>query len=197
MSTKPSTAKEKLYRCPSCGHEASKSLFEWTVYLGNTAVAVTNTCPHCNHTVKPVPAKPKKQLRLKPMSDKTRNRYEANRGWRARFVKEIGECQNPTCREVAPWQWPLHVHEICSGGNRQRATDHRDSCLVLCDYCNANIFTDKALWPIERQCALKLLTDPAFYNLDTINRLLAPKDCADVPQHITHAKVAKFLELKR
>lgn len=197
---KPSTAKEKLYQCPSCRFEAEIEEF---VTVGLVKVGTESwslcACPKCNHEIIPEPAKPKKppslkRSRLNPMSTDTRKRYEANRGWRARFVKEVNCCQNPDCTS---FQWnrelyPLHVHEIPNSAGRQKATAHRDCCLVLCDYCNGNIFTDKALWPVARQCALKLLTDPLFFNLPLINELRGR-----APGAITISDLAPYLELKR
>lgn len=183
---KPSTA--NLYR-GACGHIAQEA--HWKLDGDELYF-----CPVCSNLTAIAAYKPKKpptrkRSRLKPMSTDTRKRYEANKGWRARFVKEVGCCQNPQCNTPA-WKYLLHVHEIPNGPGRKKATAHRDCCLVLCDYCNANIFTDKALWPVERQCALKLLTDPLFFNLPLINELRGR-----APSAITISDLAPFLELKR
>jgi 5-methylcytosine-specific restriction endonuclease McrA len=83
-----------------------------------------------------------------------------------------------------------HVHEIASGPARKEALKHRAAWLALCESCHRRMH-DHSDFPIERQCALKLLVDPEYFNLEVICRLRGR-----APTAITLADVAPFLELK-
>lgn len=113
---------------------------------------------------------------------------------RREFIKEFGRCQNQE-----PWAGEhfgaLTVHEMTNGPNRERALRTRAALLVLCAGCNCSDFTDKKVWPLERQLALKLVVDPEFFDLGAINELLAPKGCENPPEVVTLAGVAKHLTL--
>lgn len=89
---------------------------------------------------------------------------------------------------------PLSVHEICNGPNRMRAFVRRESWLATCWDCNSNILTDKLVWPIARQCAIKLLVDPEYFSLDVINEILAPEGHKNPPQVVSAADVLPYVK---
>jgi hypothetical protein len=74
---------------------------------------------------------------------------------RRELVLSIGHCQNPECPGEFPQQ--LSVHEITRGVHREAALSERLACMVLCGHCNGELFTDYAIWPLERQAALQCL----------------------------------------
>lgn len=99
---------------------------------------------------------------MKRESPKTAKINRANAAWRKAFVLEAGRCQMPDCSTPLA---SLHVHEIGRGCHRQNTKLHRLACLVVCDSCNQGPLCDYSVWPIERQLALKLLTDPKHFDL--------------------------------
>lgn len=68
----------------------------------------------------------------------------------------------------------VDVHEMTPGKNRMRAFGVRAAWLPACAVCNCDRLTDKTEWPLARQLALKILVDPAYFNLTEIRRILAP-----------------------
>jgi hypothetical protein len=47
--------------------------------------------------------------------------------------------------------------------------------LAVCTDCNQNKLTDRKLFPIERQLALKLYHDPKEFNLEACKRIVTPR----------------------
>lgn len=76
------------------------------------------------------------------------------------------------------------IHEICAGAARESALSQREAWLHLANDCHREI----QFWEVARQCALKLLADPFYLNLSTINRLRGRAEnaitMADVTPHL-------------
>ena len=87
----------------------------------------------------------------------------------------------------------LVLHHMVAGPNRWRALKERAAWLGICNVCNTGDVEDETKWPLARQCALKFLQDPEFFDLATINRLLAPEGHPSPPYRITLTDVAQWL----
>ena len=61
----------------------------------------------------------------------------------------------------------VDCHEILRGAHRARAIHERTTWLALCRRCH-DAMDDYGRWPVARQLALKLLVDPAHFDLATI-----------------------------
>ena len=138
---------------------------------------------------------PMKRSNIRRVSKKRAKLMAENREWRAAFVDEVGQCQ--VCEYVpANHGWAkcnnLHVHEIAKGPCRAEALKHRACCLVVCDECNSGPLCDYSIWPIERQLAVKLLTDPGHFDLLLFNEIRGR-----APTAITIADLVPFLELRK
>lgn len=83
----------------------------------------------------------------------------------------------------------LDCHEIASGPARKRAVKDRSAWMVACRYCNGHELTDKTVWPIERQLALKKILDPEHYNRVRVNELRGR-----APEAITDEEVEVFVK---
>jgi hypothetical protein len=79
---------------------------------------------------------------------------------------EREEYRNQLCQLCGLTQ-ATAVHEICSGPARKGALKHRETWLALCSTCHHRMH-DYSDFPIERQCALKLLADPEWFDLAMI-----------------------------
>ncbi|MEM1225968.1 MAG: hypothetical protein AAGJ40_09725 [Planctomycetota bacterium] len=117
-----------------------------------------------------------KRTRIKPQSERTRDREAEARPWRQQRVKDYGKCWIcGTCPEK-----PIHpiadhnricVHEIANvGGMRQRAMDKPFATLVLCWKCNLDV--EGPEWPEVRQLALLQSKVPEDYDLVAYNELV-------------------------
>jgi hypothetical protein len=89
------------------------------------------------------------------------------------------------------------VHHMTRGANRARALGVLAALLPACGECNCGPLNDNAIWPLPRQMALKLTLDPENFSLDAINRLLAPRDAAIIPNAIEWKDIAPFLTFNR
>ncbi len=85
------------------------------------------------------------------------------------------------------------VHHIIAGPNRARALLIRAVWLPLCWICNSDKAEDKATWPVPRQLALKLKADPMYFDLDEVNKLLAPKDHPNPPKAVAPEDVLPWI----
>lgn len=88
--------------------------------------------------------------------------------------------QFPTCMFCG--RYGVAVHEIFAGSYRLKAYKVRACWLALCWTCNCEEATDHALWPWERQLAVKLACDPEGFNMEEVDAVLAPRriDWAEV-----------------
>lgn len=77
---------------------------------------------------------------------------------RKQYLMDARMCQ---CCMRAP---AVEVHEITRGAARQAALVERCSWLALCRGCH-ELMGDYSVWPVERQCALKMLVDPKHFDL--------------------------------
>jgi hypothetical protein len=66
----------------------------------------------------------------------------------------------------------VSTHEIFAGSFRLIAFKIRACWLSLCSDCNCNQATDHALWPWERQLAVKLEHDPFGFNMADVDKVL-------------------------
>ena len=104
------------------------------------------------------------------------------------FLEEHSSCARCGRKDPA-------IHHIIAGPNRGRALEVRAAWLPMCSICNCYLMEDKALWPLTRQLALKLITDPNHFDLGEINRLLAPEGAQTIPQRFTLADIVGHLGL--
>jgi hypothetical protein len=85
------------------------------------------------------------------------------------------------------------VDEILRGKNRLRALVERACWLPACGLCNTGDLADPGYWPVERKLAVKLLVDPGWFDLNTVNRVLAPAGARDIPRAYTGDDVLDWL----
>ena len=62
------------------------------------------------------------------------------------------------------------VHEIARGVHRKRAVQERCAWLRACRLCHDKL-GDYAIWPLERQYALKMIYDPDNYDRIRVNEI--------------------------
>ena len=84
---------------------------------------------------------------------------------------------------------PVDLHEIARGVHRRRGVKERCTWLCVCRRCHDEL-GDYSIWPITRQLAVKMLSDPAFFDLKKFNEL---RDRS--PEAITLGDVTKHLQL--
>lgn len=75
----------------------------------------------------------------------------------------------PRC-QICHFRSTTDVHEIARGPARQLALGIREAWLGVCRCCHDDL-DDYSVWPIERQLAIKLLEDPAWFNPALVNEL--------------------------
>ncbi len=137
---------------------------------------------------------------MKRISTETAKLNRSVKDWRTEFIVWAGGCQ--TCQYMnrdlsGTTEWDVcfgsvrSVHEIAKGQHRHNAIKHRACCLVVCSKCNCDDLCDYSKWPIERQLAVKLLTDPEYFDLDLFNKVRGRAATA-----ITLADIVPYLKLK-
>jgi hypothetical protein len=62
-------------------------------------------------------------------------------------------------------------HEMASGSHRGAALSQRFTWLATCTFCNCYLLTDRKLWPLARQLALKWIYDQDHFHLTDFNLL--------------------------
>lgn len=82
------------------------------------------------------------------------------------------------------------VHEIARGPARAKAKLDRHAWLWLCRSCHESMGS-LAVWPIARQMACKLLSDPEYFDLERICELRG-RAVTDVQMY----EVVEYLELQ-
>lgn len=103
-----------------------------------------------------------RRSRIKHKSSKQAKLERQHRQPRTIFLSEFQQCW--FCGNTS-----TEVHEIANGnGIRNLAFAHRAAWAASCNRCNFHELTDKTKWPIERQLAVKLINDPAFFDLPAI-----------------------------
>ena len=79
------------------------------------------------------------------------------------------------------------VHEIAKGSHRAKAKMLPSCWLSLCRECHCSM-DDYRIWPVSKQLALKLVSDPTNFDLEEVNRVRGRADTAitlgDVAQHL-------------
>lgn len=134
--------------------------------------------------------------RTKGLRAVSKKRAKLNREvkpWRDAYRDDTFHC--PVCLLGNHWNLvaiaPLYVHEIARGAHRAEAIKHRACCLVVCHDCNCGPLCDYSKWPLERQLALKLITDPDHFDLALFNSVRGRAATA-----ITLRDVVPFLTLR-
>lgn len=123
-----------------------------------------------------------KRKKLNPVSDKRKAQNLAAAGLRRHLVFESRGCElcgysshhhNPAMPVALS---KLACHEIYNGASgRSLSLDKPYALLVLCQFCNQHLMTDKGLWPESRQLCLLKLRSPARYDLGAYNKLVNPR----------------------
>jgi len=86
------------------------------------------------------------------------------------------------------------VHEIARGtGIRSKAFGRREAWCAVCTTCNTHDLCGYELWPLARQLAVKLVTDPAWFNLQVFNVEIRGR----APDAITLEDIAPYLDWRR
>ena len=93
---------------------------------------------------------------------------------RDQFAEEFGRCM------ICGKRSGLETHEIARGSHRRAAYGRRCCWLRLCRDCH-DACGRYALWPVERQLALKLLRDSEHYDLEAFNAV-RPRDIHAITQ---------------
>jgi hypothetical protein len=143
----------------------------------------------------------KRPTPLRRVSKKRAKLMREVKEWQKDYVEEMGVCavcdrdreELETIGSVITRYFGagLNVHEIAKGPHRAEALKHRACCLVVCNQCNCCQLCDYSVWPIERQLALKLLTDPQHFDLDLFNKVRGR-----APTAITLLDLVPYLTLK-
>ena len=95
---------------------------------------------------------------------------------RAAIMSEMQEARQqfalefPRCMLCGMEKCCMDTHEIARGPSRLAAYQERCTWLRLCRDCH-ELMGDYSIWPIERQLALKLDRDTAYYSTFTFNEI--------------------------
>ena len=103
---------------------------------------------------------------------------------RSAFKGWAHKCMICSNREV------VDVHEIANGPARQEALGKREAWLAVCRMCHDQL-SDKNMWPVARQLAVKLVKDPEWFDPVVVN-ILRGRD----PEAITLVEIAEYLKVK-
>lgn len=108
-------------------------------------------------------SKPLKRTRMNKISEKERKKLAGIRDARKEYREEFPRC-------VLTGEWGTTVHEITSGwAGRAKGIIEPATWLAVSYRTNAETFTDKLKWPVQRQLALKMLVDAERYDLAKFN----------------------------
>jgi len=97
---------------------------------------------------------------------------------RRKYKPARDEYRNQLC-QVCRYSPARDVHEIARGIYRAEAYCERVCWLAVCGDCH-DLLGDYSRWPIERQLAMKLLSDPEHFDLVKVNRIRGRADGAIV-----------------
>lgn len=97
----------------------------------------------------------------------SKKRAAIERRWKPQRMAYLAEF--PQC--VICWQRPAScVHEIACGMSLRVQSFQEPACwLATCGPCNCGPLTDYALWPIERQLAVKWIVDVGRFDVEKFN----------------------------
>ena len=118
---------------------------------------------------------------MRSRSKKFRDRAKEAKPFRDALIDLVGECEISGHSPARPWpEMPkecseLCVHEIACGPHRQKALDQAYAVLVLSNYANQHMVTDKSEWPEARQLAVLAKSRPLDFNLEAYLKLTSPK----------------------
>lgn len=127
---------------------------------------------------------PARKTRLRRIGLKRRKQMNATSQPRKTFKAEFRMCMLCTKRIATD------VHEIVTRAKSSKSVEHRCAWLCLCRTCHREEVGDYSRYPISRQLALKLVTDPEAFDLDKINELRG-----NDPNEFTMADVARHLRM--
>ena len=100
---------------------------------------------------------------MNKISEKERKKLAGIRAKRDAYKDEFPQC--PLTGE-----WRVECHEITSGwAGRANGIVEPAVWLSVAPRVNREWFTDKKVWPVQRQLALKMLVDPTRYSLEKFN----------------------------
>lgn len=124
-----------------------------------------------------------KRTRLKHTSTKQARLQREHRQARRDFLSEFPRCW--FCGAPS-----TETHEIASGtGIRNLAFGLREAWAAACNHCNFHRLTDRKEYPVARQMAVKLVSDPEYFDLELIckirGRALTATTLADVAAHLS------------
>ncbi len=121
---------------------------------------------------------------LKRVSTKRRRQMKATKDKRDTFRATFRICMLCNKRKATD------VHEIVTRAKSDKSVEHRCTWLCLCRTCHDREVADYSRYPISRQLALKLVSDPEAFDLAKINELRG-----NDPNEFTLADVAKHLRM--
>ncbi len=134
----------KQYRCPACRFEAGVG------GEGFCPISVDESvCPHCNNSVKPQLAKPKKVLKQR-ISRQRRQRLDKDAEYLA--VRDIYLGDNPICAECG--QHSTRYHHFCNGATRGSSLTNTDLGMGGCEE-HGKAWDNKGDYPMAKQFAIK------------------------------------------
>lgn len=120
----------------------------------------------------PAPAKgAQRKAPLRRVSAKRQKLMRVVGPKRKAYIQEIGYCEVCWTMDRLFTNENLVVHEIVKGPGREKALEHRAAQLVACNGCNTGRLEDYSVCPIEKQLAIKLLSDPEHFDLELVNQL--------------------------
>lgn len=135
-----------------------------------------------------------RKTEIKRVSDKTRKLIDEWGPVRKAFLEEMrakgagrGCCVERHTSGHGLCLGGMEVHEITRGSNRQLGFVRRVTWLAVCQR-HHDLFDDYSRFPPERQLALKLCSDPEYYDRVLVNQLRGRSANA-----ITLADVAAYL----
>jgi excisionase family DNA binding protein len=124
---------------------------------------------------------------MKRMSDKARKRYLEAKPIRDKLLREsLSVCE--VCKKCSP-MYPLDVHEISRGVNRQKSLDKPFALLVVCRWCHEELGSAKE-WPEARQLAVLAESRLCDWDLTAYLELTSPR----APKRIELHEVVKFMK---
>jgi hypothetical protein len=104
-----------------------------------------------------------KRSRIRPKSKKTASEDRKLAPLRKAYLVTFPDCM--VCGNPSQC-----VHEISSGtAGRAKGKSEPATWLATCVDCNCNELTDKAMFPVKRQLAIKAVCDPKNFDMGKFN----------------------------
>lgn len=138
---------------------------------------------HRRTPLKPGPP-PARKTRLRRVSEKRNKQLARTKISRDSFRAEFRICMLCNKRKASD------VHEIVTRAKSEKSVEHRCTWLCLCRTCHDEQVSDYSKYPISRQLALKLISDPEAFDLAKVCELRG-----NAPNEFTMADVVKHLRM--